>query len=67
MARRRYSDDDALESLLEIDVYLYNVLGVLNSCRGAEFVHNTYYFWRKKVEVLSRSQVAELKLLKKEN
>ena len=35
MARKRYSDEDALKILREIDVYLHDVLDVVSSCRTA--------------------------------
>ena len=35
MARKRYSDEDALKILREIDVHLYDELDVVNSCHTA--------------------------------
>ena len=35
MARERYSDEDALKILLEIDVHLFDGLDVVSSCRTA--------------------------------
>ena len=35
MARTRYSDEDALNILREIDVHLHDCLDVVSSCRKA--------------------------------
>jgi len=63
MARKRYSDEDVLKLLREIDVHL----DVVSACRKAGISDKSYYYWRKKFGGLSRSQVSEMKLLKKEN
>ncbi|NCW14229.1 MAG: hypothetical protein EBW38_03120 [Rhodobacteraceae bacterium] len=47
MARKRYSDEDALKVLREIDVHLHDGLDVLSSCRKAGISDKTYYHWRK--------------------
>ena len=47
MARKRYSDEDSLKILREIDVHLHG-LDVLSSCRKAGISDKTYYYWRKK-------------------
>ena len=48
MARKRYSDEDALKVLREIDVHLHDGLDVVSSCRKARISDKTYYHWRKK-------------------
>jgi len=48
MARKRYSDEDALKVLREIDVHLYDGLDVVSYCRKAGISDKTYYHWRKK-------------------
>ena len=67
MARERYSDEDVLKLLREIDVYLHDGLDVVSACRKAGISDKSYYYWRKKFGGLSRSQVSEKKSLKKEN
>ena len=67
MARNRYSDDDMLKLLREIDVYLHDGLDVVSACRKAGVSDKSYYYWRKKFGGLSRSQFSEKKSLKKEN
>ena len=67
MARKRYSDEDVLKLLREIDVHLHDALDCVNACRKAGISDKSYYYWRKKFGSLSRSQVSEMKSLKKEN
>ena len=63
MARKRYSDEDVLKLLREIDVYLQDGLDVVSACRKAGISDKSYYYWRKKFGGLSRSQVSEMKLI----
>ena len=37
MARKRYSDEDALKILREIDVHLHDGLDVVSACRSLNF------------------------------
>ena len=67
MAWKRYSDEDVLKLLCEIDVHLHDGLDVVTACRKAGISDKSYYYWRKKFGGLSRSQVSEMKSLKKEN
>ena len=63
MARKRYSDEDVLKLLREIDVHLHDGLDVVSACRKAGISDKSYYYWRKKFGGLSRSQVFEMKLI----
>ena len=67
MARKRYSDEDALKVLREIDVHLYDGPDVVSSCRKAGIADKTYYHWRKKFGGIGRSQLSEMRALRKEN
>ena len=67
MAMRRYSDEDALKILREIYVHLHDGLDVVSSCRKAGISDKTYYYWRKKFGGMGRSQLFEMRALKKEN
>ena len=67
MVRKRYSDEDVLTLLREIDVHLHDGLDVVNACRKAGISDKSYYYGRKTFEGLSRSQDSEMKSLKKEN
>lgn len=42
MALKRYSDDDALQVMREIDVNLYDSLDVVSFCRKARISDKTY-------------------------
>ena len=66
-ARKRYSDEDALKVLREIDVHLHEGLDVVSSCRKAGISDKTYYYWRKKFGGMGRSQLSEMRALRKEN
>ena len=63
MARKRYSDEDALKVLREIDVHLHDGLDVVSSCRKAGISDKTYYYWRKK---LGGMGLSEIRVLRKE-
>ena len=67
MARKRYSDEDALRLLREIDVHLHDGLDVVSACRKAGISDKTYYYWRKKFGGMGRPQLVEMRALQKEN
>ena len=67
MAWKRYSDEDVLKILREIDVHLHDGLDVVSACRKAGISDKPYYYWRKKFVGLGRPQLSEMKALKKEN
>ena len=47
MARKRYSDEDMLKLLREIDVHLHDGLEVVSACGKAGISDKSCYFWRK--------------------
>ena len=68
MARKRYYDEDALKILREIDVHLHDGFDVLSSCHKAGISDKTYYYyWRQNFGGVGRSQLSEMRTLKKEN
>ena len=67
MVRKRYSDEDTLKILREVDVHLHDGLDVVSACRKAGISDKIYYYWRKKFGGLGRPQLSEMKALKKEN
>ena len=67
MALKRYSDEDILRLLREIEVSLADGLAVVSACRKAGVSDATYYTWRKKFGGVGRTQLAEKKALEKEN
>ena len=46
---------------------MYDRLGVVSSCRKAWILDKTYYYWRKKFGGMGRSQLSEMRALRKEN
>ena len=67
MARNRYSDEDILKLLREVEVHIHSGMDVVCACRKAGVSDKTYYAWRKKFGGLVRSQLSEMKSLRKEN
>jgi len=67
MARKRYSDEDILRLLHEIELHLASGSDVSTACRKAGVSDATYYNWRKKFGGMGRSQLSEMKSLEKEN
>ncbi len=67
MARKRYSDEDVLRLLREIELNLASGQDVASACRLAGISDATYYKWRKRFGGMGKSQLSELKALEKEN
>ena len=67
MARKLYSDEDILKLLREVEVHIHSGMDVVCACRKAGVSDKTYYAWRKKFGGLVRSQLSEMKSLRKEN
>ena len=67
MARKRYSDEDILRLLREIELSLASGLDVATACRTAGVSDASYYTWRKRFGGMGRSEMANLKALQKEN
>lgn len=67
MARKRYSDEDILKLLREIENHIHGGMDVVSACRKAGVSDKTYYSWRKKFGGMGRSQLSEMKSLQKEN
>lgn len=67
MARKRYSDEDILKLLREVEVHIHSGMNVVCACRKVGVSDKAYYDWRKKFGGLVRSQLSEMKSLRKEN
>jgi len=67
MARKRYSDEDILRLIREIEVHLASGNDVRTSCRSVGISDATYYNWRRRFGGMGRSQLSEFKALEKEN
>ena len=67
MARKRYSEEDILRLLREIEVYLHGGMDVVSACRTAVISDKTYYGRRKRYGGMGRAKLTEFKALEKEN
>ena len=67
MARKRYSDEDILKLLREIELKLSGGRDVVSACRSVGISDATYYNWRKRFGAMGKSQLSELRSLEKEN
>ena len=67
MARKRYSDDDILKLLREMEIHLSSGSDISSACRSVGISDATYYNWRKRYGGMGRSQLSEFKALEKEN
>lgn len=67
MARKRFSDEDILKVLRQVEVDLSSGNDIKTACRRAGISDATYYNWRKRYGGMGRSQLQELKSLEKEN
>lgn len=67
MARKRYTDEDVLNLLRQIELSLASGDSVEMACRSAGVSDATYYKWRKRYGGMGKSQLSELKGLEKEN
>ena len=67
MARKRFSDEDILKVLRQIELDLASGTDIKTACRSAGISDATYYNWRKRYGGMGRSQLSEMKDLEKEN
>ncbi len=67
MARKRFSDENILNLLRQIELSLASGSDVATACRSAGVSDATYYNWRKRYGGMGKSQLSELKGLEKEN
>jgi putative transposase len=67
MARKRFSDEDILNLLRQIELSLASGSDVASACRSAGVSDATYYNWRKRYGGMGRSQLHEFKTMEKEN
>ena len=67
MARKRYSDEDVLNLLRQIELSLASGSSIEMACRSAGISDATYYNWRKRYGGMGKSQLQEFKGLEKEN
>ena len=66
MARKRYSGEDVLRLLREIELALASGQDVATACRSVGVSDATYYNWRKRFGGMGRPQLSELTALENE-
>ena len=67
MARKRYSDEDILKLVREIELKLADGGDVRTACRSIGVSDATYYNWRRRFGGMGRPQLSEMKGLEKES
>lgn len=67
MARKRFSEEDILGLLRQIELELSSGGDVPTACRSAGVSTATYYSWRRRYGGMGKSQLQEMKGLEKEN
>ena len=67
MARKRFSDEDVIRLLRQIEVETASGVSIANACRSAGVSDTTYYGWRKKFGGMGPSKIKQMKELEKEN
>ena len=67
MARKRFSDEDVLKVLRQIELDLASGNDIKTACRSAGISDATYYTWRRRYGGMGRSQLSEMKAMEKEN
>ena len=67
MARKRFSEEDILGLLRQIELDLASGSSVETAVRTAGISDATYYKWRKVYGGMGKSQLRELKAMEKEN
>ena len=67
MARKRFTPEEIISKLREVEVLLAKGGTVLEGCRQIGVTEQTYYRWRKEYGGLDVIQAKRLKDLEKEN
>ena len=67
MARRKYTPEQIISKLREVEVALAQGTTVGLAVRGIEVTEQTYYRWRREYGGLNVEQARRLKELEKEN
>ncbi len=67
MARRRFSADQIVNKLREMDVLLAQGTTVAQGCKQIGVAEQTYYRWRKEYGGMKVDQAKRLKDLEREN
>lgn len=64
---KRYSPEEAVIKMREVDVYIAQGKSVVDACRQVSVSKNTYATWKKEFGGMSVDHAKRLKELEKEN
>lgn len=67
MARKRYTPEEIIEILREIEVLTSQGKSVAEAVKQCEIAEQTYYRWRREYGGMDKSEVRRLKELEREN
>ena len=67
MARRKYTPEQIIGILRQVEVAVSNGRSTPQACREAGIVEQTFYRWRKEYGGLKLEQAKRMKSLEKEN
>ena len=67
MARKKYTVEQIIVKLREIEVWCKQGQTVLEACKKADITENTYYRWRKQYGSMTTDDAKRLSILEKEN
>jgi hypothetical protein len=67
MARRKYTPEQIIGILRQVEVAVSNGRSTPQACREAGIVEQTFYRWLKEFGVLKLDQAKRMKSLEKEN
>lgn len=67
MARRRFTPEQIVNKLREVDLAVGRGASLGEAVRAVDIAEQTYYKWRKEYGGLKLDQTKRLKLLEKEN
>jgi len=67
MAKRKYTAEEIVTVLRQVEVAVANGMQTAQACRESGIAEQTYYRWRKEYGGLKLEQAKRLKELEKEN
>lgn len=67
MAMKKYTIEQKIVKLREIELFCKSGGTVSQACKQAEITENTYYTWRKQYGSMNTDEARRLSMLEKEN
>jgi len=67
MARKKYTVEQIIVKLREVELYCNQGKTIAEACRTVEITEQTYYRWRKEYGGMNTSDARRMKELEKEN